>query len=175
MSVAFYILAALCVAGAVCAMVVRNLVYAVFSMIFFFFSLAGIYVLLSAEFVAAAQVLVYVGGVGILVLFAIMLTRDVTGEGKRHMASKGAWLGGLVAAAVPVALFIPAVWRTPLPGSPAEAAVRATPVEIGMALMGPGVPALWLVAVLLTAALIGAVVIATQDRPERGDGEGPAR
>lgn len=175
MTVAFYILAGLCVAGALCAMVVRNLVYAVFSMIFFFFSLAGIYVLLLAEFVAAAQVLVYVGGVGILVLFAIMLTRDVTGEGKRHMASKGAWLGGLVAVAVPLALFIPAVWRTPLPESPANAAVRATPVEIGMALMGGGVPALWLVSVLLTAALIGAVVIATQDPPGPGEGEGPAR
>ena len=93
MSVAFYLLAAVAVLGAGLAITLRNVVHAVFSVLLFFSSLAGLFLLLLAEFIAAVQVLVYIGSVGILMLFAIMLTTNVMGDPNRPVQSRGLGVG----------------------------------------------------------------------------------
>ena len=118
MTFAFYALSALAVVGGVLAIRLRNLVHAVFSLLLVFTAFAGLFLLLLAEFVAAAQVLVYVGAVGILMLFAIMLTQKVTGDSERLLGSTG-WFGGiLITLAVFFGVLYPVITKSNLPESP---------------------------------------------------------
>ena len=95
--IAFWILSAIAVLGALVAVRKRNLIHGVFALLVFFAGLSGLFLLLLAEFIAAVQVLVYIGAVGVLLLFAIMLTERVAGDDGRRMTSRG-WPWGLVAA-----------------------------------------------------------------------------
>ena len=72
--ISFWILSAIAVLGALVAVRKRNLIHGVFALLVFFAGLSGLFLLLLAEFIAAVQVLVYIGAVGVLLLFAIMLT-----------------------------------------------------------------------------------------------------
>lgn len=159
MTIAFYLLAAIAVIGALLAVQLTNLVRAVFGLLLFFSSLAGLFLLLMAEFLAAAQILVYVGAVGILMLFAIMLTHRVTGDDDRGGFSRG-WLWGSLGAAL---LFACVLW----PIIDYSALDQRQPADIvpsvkmlGERLMDPYALTLEVTALLLTAALIGAIVVA---------------
>lgn len=170
MTIAFYILSAISVAGALAAVRLRNLVHATLALMLFFVALAGIFILLMAEFLAAVQVLVYVGAVGILILFAIMLTQQVTGNVKEHIESHGVMWGLAAAAAVLLTLLLPAILQTALPLQPAIATVEPSVRSLGLTLMAPYTIALEVMALLLTSALIGSVVIAispTKDEEEK--------
>jgi NADH-quinone oxidoreductase subunit J len=158
MNVAFYILAGIAVGGALAAVRLRNLVYAVLALMVFFTALAGIFILLVAEFIAAAQILVYVGAVGILLLFAVMLTRHVTGVPGKRTDSRGWWIGLLCAAGLLFALVLPAIRNTELLHT--EDAITPSVAQLGQALMSPYVITLHIMGLLLTAALVGAVTIA---------------
>ena len=165
--VTFWILSAVAVVGALFAVRLRNLVHGVFSLLVFFASVAGLFLLLMAEFIAAVQVLVYIGAVGILLLFAIMLTERVTGDDARRVSSRG-WFWGLVAAiAVFVALLLPGIQQTDLPktAQPVKPSVK----QLGKQLMNPYVVTLEVLALLLTAALIGAVANAQGAKPKEED------
>ena len=81
--ITFWVLAIIAVLGALVAVRRRNLIHGVFALMIFFAALAGLFLLLLAEFIAAVQILVYIGAVGILLLFAIMLTEHVTGDDDR--------------------------------------------------------------------------------------------
>ena len=95
----FTIFAILTVAGAAAAMSLRNLVHSVLALTVAFAGLAAEYLLLGAQFVGLAQILVYVGAVAILLVFAILLTRD-KGTASRTTAG-GSWIGsGVVALAI---------------------------------------------------------------------------
>src|SRR5437667_6137985 len=99
MNAAFWIISAITVLGAVLAMTLRNLVHCVLSLILFFLGIAAHYFLLRADFLAAVQILIYIGAVAVLILFAIMLTRNVTGtEGMKELGLKW-WIGSLLSAA----------------------------------------------------------------------------
>jgi len=156
--IAFWILSAIAVLGAVVAVRKRNLIHGVFALLVFFAGLSGLFLLLLAEFIAAVQVLVYIGAVGILLLFAIMLTERVAGDDDRRMTSRGWFWGVVAAAAVFVVLLLPAIQELP----PPEAAQEINPSveELGKKLMNPYVVTLEVLALLLTAALIGAVTAA---------------
>ena len=165
--VTFWILSTVAVFGALFAVRLRNLIHGVFSLLVFFAALAGLFLLLMAEFIAAVQVLVYIGAVGILLLFAIMLTERVTGDDARRVSSRG-WFWGLTAAiAVFVLLFLPAIQRTNLPktAQPVKPSVK----ELGKQLMNPYAVTLEVLALLLTAALIGAVANAQGAKPKEED------
>lgn len=166
MTIAFAILSIVAVLGALLAVRLRNLVHATLSLMVFFVALAGIFILLMAEFLAAVQLLVYVGAVGILILFAIMLTQQVTGNVKEHIEAHGALWGLAAATAVLLTLLLPAILQTALPGQPAVATVEPSVRSIGLTLMSPYTIALQVMALLLTAALIGAVVIAISPTKE---------
>ena len=162
MNTAFWIISAVTVIGAVLAMTLRNLVHCVLALILFFFGIAGQYFLLHADFLGTVQILLYVGAVAVLILFAIMLTRHVTGtEGQREVLG-GKWWAGMGTAVIIAGLLWAVIRRDQLsamlPAGPAQTSVA----EIGKALVTQWVVPFEAMGVLLTAALIGAVVIALE-------------
>jgi NADH-quinone oxidoreductase subunit J len=74
----FYLVAAITLGSAMIVAFSRNIIYSAFSLLGTFAGVAGIYIFLGADFVAAVQVLIYVGGILVLVLFAVMLTHRIT-------------------------------------------------------------------------------------------------
>ena len=111
--ISFWILSAIAVLGALVAVRKRNLIHGVFALLVFFAGLSGLFLLLLVEFIAAVQVLVYIGAVGVLLLFAIMLTERVAGDDDRRMISRG-WSWGLLAAtAVFVVLLLRPIQQLP--------------------------------------------------------------
>ncbi len=127
-----------------------------------FLGLAFLFLQLDAQFAGFAQILVYIGAVAILVVFAILLTR--ASELPKEGVFSKTWLVGLAVAAGVFAVLAWAVLQAG-PWLPNEAAApQVTVNEIGEALMGRYVLPLEIVALLLTAALIGAVIVAMHEK-----------
>ena len=163
--IAFYLTAALTVIFAIAAMTLPRLVHCAVCAAAAFASLALIYLELDAEFVAFAQLLVYVGAIAILIVFAILLTNVQEADPHVRRASRSWVLGVAVAALLLAALGMP-ILNTPLLRHPAPAATSAPVKDIGEKLMTTYVLPLEMIGVLLTAALLGAVVIAMREDPE---------
>ena len=162
MGVVFYLISALAVGGALAAMLLKNLVHCALALTISFLGIAFLFLRLDAQFAGFAQILVYVGAVAILVVFAILLTRAA--ELPRNGVFSTTWLVGLGIAAAVFALFAWAVLRAGrwLPNE--AAAPQVTVNDIGQALMGRYVLPLEIVAALLTAAMLGAVIVAMHER-----------
>lgn len=163
MTATFLILAVLTVAGTAAAMGLRNAVHCVLALTVGFAGVAALYLQLGAQFVGLTQIMVYVGAVAILAVFAIMMTHKPGLVETRIFSSH--WVaGGIVAAAVfsvlAWAICSSAVSTQQLPPQP-----DVTVQQIGVSLMHKYVLPLEIMGLLLTAALIGAVVIA-MDRKE---------
>jgi NADH-quinone oxidoreductase subunit J len=161
----FITFAIVTVAGAVAAMSFRQLVHSVLALTVAFAGLAAIYLQLGAQFVGFAQVLVYVGAVAILVVFAILLTRDKSATS--HPIRMDSWKQS---GAVAFAVFGVLAWA--IYGSAVtQHLVRPQPEvsiqQIGNALMLRFALPLEIIGLLLTVALIGAVTIAMQEKKER--------
>jgi NADH-quinone oxidoreductase subunit J len=161
MDAAFAILAALIVVSAAGAMFLRNLVHCALCLVATFGGLALVYLKLGAQFVGLVQILVYVGAVAILILFAILLTRSGEPAGQGRMAP-GWPLGAGVAAAV-FAVLAAAVSGSFVGTRSAGLVIEPAVVAIGHQLMTTYVLPLEVLALLLTAALIGAVIIAMKE------------
>jgi NADH:ubiquinone oxidoreductase subunit 6 (subunit J) len=161
----FTIFAILTVAGAVAAMSLRQLVHSVLALTVAFAGLAAVYLQLGAQFVGFAQVLVYVGAVAILVVFAILLTRDRTTTSQSIFV--GSWKQGSVVA---FAVFLVLGWalhRSLISERTVLSQPQVSVQQIGNTLMlRYGLP-LEIIGLLLTVALIGAVTIALQEKKER--------
>ncbi len=165
MSIVFYLLAALTVAGGLAAMLLKNTVHCALALTVVFAGLAFLFLELDAQFAGFAEVLVYIGAVAILVVFAILLTKG--SETPQDGVFSSTWLAGLVVAAAVFALLGWAILRS-LSQFPAGATAPVVTVEqIGRALVGRYVLPLEIVAVLLTAALIGAVIVAMHEEEGR--------
>src|SRR4029078_3119689 len=108
--VIFVVLSAFTLAAGIMVVTVKNIIHSALWLIPSFFSLAALYLLMEAEFIAVVQVLIYVGAISILVLFAIMLPRHVTGEGVRQVYKRW-WAALIVAAALFGVLIVPTVYR----------------------------------------------------------------
>jgi NADH-quinone oxidoreductase subunit J len=158
----FYLISAFAVGGALAAVLLKNLVHAALAVTIAFLGMALMFLRLDAQFAGFAQILVYVGAVAILVVFAILLTKgsEVPKEG---VFSKS-WFAGLAIAAGVFALLAWAVLRSAGSLPDAAAAPEVTVKDIGNALMSRYVLPLEIVAVLLTAALLGAVIIAMHEK-----------
>jgi NADH-quinone oxidoreductase subunit J len=165
MTVPFAIIAVLTLASAVAAMSLRNLVHCALALTVTFAGLAVFYLQLDAQFVGFAQVLVYIGAVSILIVFAILLTHS--GEPPRQSPFSATWVvGGAIAVAVfgvlgGLILSSRGVTRQMRP--PPEVSVR----HIGDQLMTRFVLPLEVIGLLLTAALIGAVIIAMHEKERK--------
>lgn len=164
MTVSFLILAIMTLAGGVAAMTLRRLVHCALALTVAFAGLAALYLNLGAEFAGLAQLLVYVGAIAILIVFAILLTRG--GEAELHEAfSPAGWAGAVVALAVFAVLAWAVMGSKVAQGSAASAAPQITMRAIGFALMQRYVLPLEVIALLLTAAMIGAVILAVREKP----------
>lgn len=163
MSVIFCILSALTVAAALAAMLLRNLVHCALMLSVTFAGLALLFLDLDAQFAGFAQILVYVGAVAILVVFAILLTRSSETPKDGGVFSR-TWLAGLAVAAAVFAVIASAVLYS-AGGLPNRTATpEVTVLAIGQSLMSTYVLPLEIVALLLTVATIGAVIIAMHDK-----------
>jgi len=147
---------------------VKNLIHAALWLIATFFGVGALYLLMEAEFIAVVQVLVYVGAISILILFAIMLTRHVTGEGVRQLYKRW-WVALIVAAGLFGLLILPTVYNYNWEGTapPAQPQAIAASLQLGTAFMREYLLPFELASVLLLVALIGAIVIAFEERSRR--------
>lgn len=158
----FLLLAGIMLAAAIFVVVGRNIVRSGVAMMLCFAALAGIYALTGAVIVAAAQVLIYIGAISILVLFAIMLTQSKSGP-LSLVFHRQAWAGLLAAIGVVVLLVISIV-NTEWPLAVADRLWSVTN-EVALLLFSDAlyVFALQVIAVLLTAAVVGGVFIAKRE------------
>jgi NADH:ubiquinone oxidoreductase subunit 6 (subunit J) len=159
-AVAFYGLAFLLVGASLLAVSVRNIFHAAMYLIVALFAVAGFFLLLNAEFLAAAQVLIYVGAVSVLLIFAVMLTTRLTDARVRaHNEQVG------VGAVVSIMLFVAitaAIFSTSWPVSELPSGVDNVR-PLGRLLMTRFVLPFEIASVLLLAAMIGAIVIASKE------------
>jgi NADH-quinone oxidoreductase subunit J len=170
MTLPVLILALVTLSGAVAAMTLRKLVHCALALTVAFAGLATLYLSLDAQFAGLAQLLVYVGAIAILIVFAILLTptaAEADLDSKSRLSSSG-----LVGVALALGVFAILAWtisrssfRRPLAASPAPAspAPAATMMQIGNALMQNYALPLEVIGLMLTAALIGAVILAMKE------------
>jgi NADH-quinone oxidoreductase subunit J len=154
-AIAFWIMAVVMVAAALSVLFLRNVFRAALGLILCFITVAGIYITLSADFLAAVQVLVYVGAISILIILAIMMTKEFQ---KANQANKFQ-LPAVLIAAVLLGILIYVVTAAPWKISP-EPPLSPTTVPLASRLFSENgyVLPVEIGAVLLLAAVIGAIV-----------------
>lgn len=172
--VAFGILVAMTLGGALGVVLLDNIVYSAFLLGGVFTSLSGLYILLNAGFVAAAQVLVYVGAVSVLILFGIMLVN----KEQPFTPMKRAWVGKVATGGVCVGLFAlltASTLNTPWAISTEVPKGEMATVAIGIHFFTDYLLPFELASVLLLIALIGAIVLARRELiPDVAPGEAPS-
>ena len=165
MNATFLILAAITLLGACAAMMLRGLVHCALAVAIAFAGLGTLYLNLGAQFLGLAQLLVYVGAIAVLIVFVILLTRG--GESDSPPLSQVALpLTGLVVAGCLFAVLAWAVFHSFAVYSGGTPATPATVRELGSVLMCGYVLPLEVIGLMLTAALIGAVIIAMKEKPD---------
>jgi NADH-quinone oxidoreductase subunit J len=158
-SIAFVAIAILTLAAALAAATLQKLMHAALSFAVTFVGVAAFFFLLGAEFVGLVQVFVYVGAVAVLIVFTILLTRrDVQDTGKLR------WGGPIISIAVFGGLLW-AILRTPAVSIAAPQVEALTVKRIGDVLMTGYVWPLQCVGLVLTAALIGALILVMEEKP----------
>jgi NADH:ubiquinone oxidoreductase subunit 6 (subunit J) len=186
----FLVIATLGVLAALGTVLVRNLVHAALFLVAFFFLVACQFVMLEAEFLAAVQVLVYIGAVAILLMFGIMLTRNIQGDETTRVSRFGMVASGLAVLGLLIVLILGihreegpighVPWREiterPAIGSDASAseaekgrAVNNMGLTVGAELLSRYLIAFEVAGLLLTAALVGAIALAIQEGPHDDD------
>jgi len=159
----FYLVAAITIGSAMIVAFSRNIIYSAFSLLGTFAGVAGIYIFLGADFVAAVQVLIYVGGILVLVLFAVMLTHRITDVEITNRAAGR--IPALIVVGVLVYLLAQTVRETPW-AQAKEIVYAATTAKIGDLFLDTYLLPFELASLVLLAALIGAVVIARKEIKE---------
>jgi len=139
----------------------RNLFHCALCLAAALIGTAGIYVALQADYLAAVQILLYVGGVITLVIFAIMLTEHLAGKTVRQNNSQSPL--AIVGSLGFIILIGTLIVKTPWPVNPVALKAKASVLELGQALMGTYVFPFEIISIVLIAALIGTVVIAKKD------------
>lgn len=159
----FIILAALTLVSGIAAMSLRNLVHCALCLVVTFAGLAGIFLQLHAQFVGFVQILVYIGAVSILIVFTILLTRGADFGDKSRIVSSH-WLMGMLVAVLVLGGMIFSIVSSSSITQPMPPNHSLTVKQIGEQLMTKYVLPLELIALLLTAAMIGAVIIAMKEK-----------
>ena len=162
----FYVLAAITLAGAAVVSFSRNIVHSAFALLATFFGVAGLYAFLAADLMAVIQLLVYVGGVLVLILFAVMLTSRITDVRISNPAT-GRVPGLVVLIAVGGLMTYVAVRVFGGAGRPDPA--QPTTAAVGNALLSTYVLPFEVISILLLAVLLGAVTLARGRRRDEQD------
>ncbi|HUL80066.1 MAG TPA: NADH-quinone oxidoreductase subunit J [Vicinamibacteria bacterium] len=159
----FWVFALVTVGSAAVVVLSRTLIYGAFALLFTFFGVAGLYVLLGADFLAATQLLIYVGGILVLLLFGVMLTHRINDlDLKSELGGLWDWLGP---ASVAVGLFV--ILSTTALKTKWQGAARPpapTTGDIGRLFLGKFLLPFEAASVLLLVALVGAAMIVRRRR-----------
>lgn len=163
-SVLFYVFASIAVLSAGFIAITKKIIYAAFALMATFLSIAAIYIFASADFIAITQIMVYVGGVLILIVFGVMLTSRLSGKAVLSGNSNGFW-GWLCGTGIFILLlfviesidFLGISW---MKDSTSHQVQDTTTQTLGYGLMSNYLLVFEIVAILLLVALIGAVVLA---------------
>ena len=159
-AIVFYLVAAAMIGGGVAMVFTRNMVRSALWLVVALSGVAVMYVLLSADFLAVGQLLVYVGGIVVLMLFAIMLTPQQV-DIPSAMPQAQRISAALTALAVfGISLFVVLTHRWNVRAAPLN---EPTSERFGVLLMTDYVLPFWIASILLTAGMIGAIVIARED------------
>ena len=168
-TILFLVFAVFILVAAIMTVTVKNIVHAALWLISSFFGVGALYLLMEAEFLGVAQVLIYVGAVSILILFAIMLTRDLEGSQNRQLTPRW-WIALIVPAALFGVLIVPTVmthaWQLPPPPAGQPPSISDAQ-QIGTAFMREYLLPFEVAAILLLVAMIGAIVVAFEEREQR--------
>ncbi|HET7152826.1 MAG TPA: NADH-quinone oxidoreductase subunit J [Candidatus Kapabacteria bacterium] len=160
--IAFYVFAALTVVSAIITVTTKNIIYAAFALMFAFFGVAGIYALLNADFLAVTQILVYVGGILVLLVFGVMLTNKVTDVDIKTGTMQ------TFPAAILLAALTGTMWRQMYDtqwfnnGAPQQQ-IQATTKTLGQLLLTDFLLPFEIASVVLLVAIVGAVLIARKE------------
>ncbi|HMD41989.1 MAG TPA: NADH-quinone oxidoreductase subunit J [Candidatus Acidoferrum sp.] len=158
----FFVLAALAVIGAVSLILQRHPIHSALSLIMVMVALAGLYLLLGAEFVAAVQIIVYGGAIMVLFIFVIMLLND--GEEERTNFSKLATFGGIPLAVAIAGLIAAAIAHSTgdLPAATANGSLTSSKT-LSMLIFTDFVYPFELTSFLILIAILGAIVLAQRE------------
>ena len=156
LDVAFWVLAVICVGAALAVVFVRDVFRAALFLILCFFTVAGIYITLNADFLAAVQILIYVGAVSVLLIFAIMLTRDAKQGSPSGRLRVPALIIGLVLLGVMIGSILSFDWQ---PSAETSGMVRTQDIAGLLFSEGGFVLAFEIAGLMLLAAIIGAIVL----------------
>jgi NADH:ubiquinone oxidoreductase subunit 6 (subunit J) len=158
-SIAFWILAIVGVIAALAVVLLRDIFRAALSLVLCFLTVAGLYITLSADFLAAVQILIYVGAISVLIILAIMLTREV----QHGSLSNRLQIPAFIVAALFLGGVVFAMLNTSWPVSSAAPLAPTTPAIAGL-LFGEGgfILPVEIAPILLLAAIIGAIALARE-------------
>jgi NADH-quinone oxidoreductase subunit J len=153
----FLAFGALTVVSAAVVAFARTIIHRVFALLLTFFGVAGLYVILHADFLAATQVMIYVGGILVLLLFGVMLTHRIASVSLKSASMQRIPAAVICGSLLVVLLFV--IYRTPWPVRPIEAA-GPTARPIGRLLMTDFLLPFEVISMLLFGVLVGAALIA---------------
>ena len=161
-TIVFYIFAVITLGAASIVVFSRNIVHAAFALLFTFFGVAGIYVFLLADFIAVTQLLIYVGGIMVLILFGVMLTnRQISVDIKTGIVQivPGLLISSIICGTL-IGLLVTTNWRT----SPQLPNVEKTAPQLGELLLTRYLLPFEIASVVLLVALIGAAMTARREK-----------
>jgi len=161
-TIAFYLFAFITLGSASIVVFSKNILYSGFSLLFSFFGVAGLYVLLMADFIAITQLMIYVGGILVLVLFGIMLTTKVINVDMRSGTFQT--LPAVLVVAALAGTLIGIFWTTDWRISPEAAGFEKTASKIGEMLLSSYLLPFEVASVILLVALVGAAMIARREK-----------
>ncbi len=159
--VIFWVIAGMTILSAFMVVLNKNLIHSAVALLFTFFGVAGLYAFLWADFMAGAQVMIYIGGILVLIMFGIMLTNKIQSVNISHSSMQKS-----VGAVVVTGLFGLLVWmiqKTPWKITTAEEPIQTTG-QIGNLLMNEYLLPFEVASILLLAALIGAAMLSRKTK-----------
>jgi len=157
----FYLFAIITIVSGFFVVTSKNIVHSAFYLLFTFFGVAGLYALLGADFIAVVQVMVYIGGILILIIFGVMLTNKITDVPIKTgtlQVIPAAIIVGMFAGAL-ASIMVQTQWHTQISNIP-----KTTMYSLGDLLINEYVLIFELLGILLLIALIGAASIARRDK-----------
>lgn len=164
----FWVLSAITVASSLLVLVARNLMHALVFLVLAFLGMAGLFVTLSADFIAVAQILIYAGSISVLMVFAVMLTPLASRDNGNSLYVIPATLGGLGIAALVGFVALDTDWPERTGAALAATDWESTAGTIGDLLLNRYVLAFEVASVLLLIALLGAILLVQERRREDG-------
>jgi NADH-quinone oxidoreductase subunit J len=156
LDIAFWVLAVVGIAAALTVVLLRDVFRAALSLVLCFLTVAGLYITLSADFLAAVQVLIYIGGISVLIILAIMLTREVQRGSPSNKLRIPAFIVAVVFLGVVAFALINTTWQ-----ASALPPLEPTTSALASKLLGEGgfILPVEIAASLLLAAILGAIVL----------------